>query len=155
MKKYFLFLAILVFAFCGNGERNSPGESAAHREEQTHKEGSQDTEKMVSEEPEDHEHPELHLSPDKQKEWGIILGNVARQSVSSTLDLPGILTVNQNRTAYISSYVRGKVIAHSADLGDRIHMGQSLVTINSPAFAQAQADFLRARAKYLLSQKEI
>jgi cobalt-zinc-cadmium efflux system membrane fusion protein len=64
------------------------------------------------------------------------------------------LTVNQNRTAHISSYVQGKVVSYTIDLGDRARSGQALITINSPAFARAQADFLRARANYLLSKKE-
>jgi cobalt-zinc-cadmium efflux system membrane fusion protein len=136
MKKYILFLAILFLVFCGSGKNNSAAE------------------KEKGAEPQDHEHPELHLPPEKQKEWGLSLEAVSKQDVSATLDLPGILTVNQNRTAHISSYVQGKVVSHSADLGDRIRKGQTLVTINSPEFAQAQANFLRSRAKYLLSKKE-
>lgn len=150
MKKYTLFFVILVLAFCGGGEKNAPGEQHVHEGE------SPAVEQSASDESEghDHEHPELHLPPEKQKEWGVILGAVAKQNVSSMLDLPGVLTVNQNRTAHISSYVQGKVVSHSTDLGDRVRKGQALVTINSLDFAQAQADFLRSRAKYLLSQKE-
>jgi cobalt-zinc-cadmium efflux system membrane fusion protein len=149
MKKYILFLAILVLACCGGGEKIEPGEQA-------HEEETQETQKskIDGSEGHDQEHSELKLSPDKQKEWGLTFVTVSTQNVSSQLDLPGILTVNQNRTAHISSYVQGKVVSHSADLGDKIRKGQAVVTINSPAFAQAQADFLRARANYLLGQKE-
>lgn len=150
MKKYMLFFVILVFTFCGGGENNTPGEQHVHQDE------SLAVGQSTADESEghDHEHHELHLSPEKQKEWGVLLGTVTKQSVSSMLDLPGVLTVNQNQTAHISSYVKGKVVSHSTDLGDWVRKGQALVTINSPEFAQAQADFLRARAKYLLSQKE-
>jgi len=149
MKKYILFLAILVLACCGGGEKIEPGEQA-------HEEEIQEAQKSEADGSEGHdqEHSELKLSPDKQKEWGLTFVTVSTQNVSSQLDLPGILTVNQNRTAHISSYVQGKVVSHSADLGDKIRKGQAVVTINSPAFAQAQADFLRARANYLLGQKE-
>jgi cobalt-zinc-cadmium efflux system membrane fusion protein len=64
------------------------------------------------------------------------------------------LAVNKNRTAHISSFVQGKIVSHPADLGDNVHKGQVLATINSPQFAKAQADFLQARARFLLSQKE-
>lgn len=145
MKKYILFLSILVLAFCGGGKKNAPGEQPVQQGEAEHThEGEQ----------EGHEHPELHLPPEKQKDWGVGLGMVSKQDISSMLVLPGVLTVNQNRTAHISSYVRGKVVSHTADLGDRVRIGQALVTINSPAFAQAQANFLRARANYFLGKKE-
>lgn len=164
MKKYILLLAILVLVFCGGGKNNAPATSHDHQlesgEQHVHQgEGEQEGHTHESEKEEDaeqaeHEHPELQLPPEKQKEWGIGLGTASKQDISSMLVLPGVLTVNQNRTAHISSYVHGKVVSHTADLGDRARTGQALVTINSPAFAQAQADFLRARANYLLSQKE-
>ena len=159
MKKYILFIAILALIFCGGGEKSESGEQHVQQGEEAHEHtGEEDhTHEAEIQEPADradHEHPELHLPPEKQKEWGIGLGTVSKQDVSSMLALPGILTVNQNQTAHISSYVPGKVVSHSADLGDRVRSAQALVTINSPAFAQAQADFLRSRANYLLSKKE-
>lgn len=141
MKRYLLYLSILALVFCGGGRTDEPG-------------GQQIPQEDEAGEPAEHEHPELHIPPEKQKEWGIELGTATKQEVSSVLVLPGILTVNQNRTARISSYVEGKVIHRSADLGDWIRKGQTLVTINSPEFAQAQADFLRARANYWLSKTE-
>ncbi len=140
MKKHVVFLIILFFAFCGGGNKTPPADSQI--QEPDHQEGEQ------------LDHPELQLSLEKQKEWGIVLDSVSKQNISSRLTLPGVLTVNQNRTAHISSFVQGKIVSHTADLGDYILKGQALVTINSPEFAQTQADFLRARAKYLLSQKE-
>lgn len=151
-----LIIIIIVLTFCGGGEKSEPTEQHGHQGEQTHEEISPAVGQNTGDESEGHDHelPELHIPPEKQKEWGITLGGVTKQSISSMLHLPGILTVNQNRTAHISSYVQGKVVSHSADLGDRVVKGQALVTINSLEFAQAQADFLRSRAKYLLSQKE-
>jgi len=149
MKKCILIFAVLVLIFCGGKDNTSPAGQHDHREEQAL---GTEREEFVTEE--DHEHQELEIPPDKQKEWGIRLGTVSEQDVSSILVLPGVLTVNQNRTAHISSYVQGKVVSPAADLGDRIGKGQALLTINSPEFAEAQADFLRARANYLLGQKE-
>ena len=160
MKKYILFLAILALVFCGGGKNKTPVEQQVQQGEEDHthegeQEGHiQEVEKVEAVEPADHEHQELHLPPEKQKEWGVSTGTVSKQDISSMLVLPGVLTVNQNQTAHISSYVHGKVVSHTADLGDRTHIGQALVTINSLEFAQAQADFLRARANYLLSKKE-
>ena len=151
MKKYILFLAIFALIFCRGGEKTEYGEQHVQQGEEDH---THEAEIQEPADQADHEHSELHLPPEKQKEWGVGLGTVSKQDISSMLVLPGILTVNQNQTAQISSYVPGKVVSHSADLGDRVRSGQALVTINSPAFAQAQADFLRSRANYLLSKKE-
>lgn len=100
------------------------------------------------------EHEELHLSPQRQKEWGIVVGTASSQELASKIQLPGILALNQNRTAHISSLVEGKVASLAVDLGDRAHKGQVLLTINSPDFAKAQADFLQTVAKLSLSRKE-
>ena len=158
MKKYILILAVLALIFCGGRENAVPVDQHDHQGEQAQEvereELTQEDERTADAEPADHEHQELQIPPEKQKDWGIILGTVSKQDISSVLVLPGILTVNQNRTAHISSYVQGKVVSPSADLGYRVRKGQALVTINSPEFAQAQADFLRARANYLLGQKE-
>ncbi len=158
MKKYILIFSVLVLIFCGSRENTAPAETHDHQGEQAQgmerEEYALEDEKAGGAEGADHEHQELEIPPEKQKEWGIRLGIVSKQNVSSVLVLPGVLTVNQNRTAHISSYVQGKVVSPTADLGDRIGKGQALVTINSPEFAEAQADFLRARANYLLGQKE-
>jgi cobalt-zinc-cadmium efflux system membrane fusion protein len=151
MKKFILFAAILVLIFCGEGKNNQPSEQHVHQREegQAQEAGHEEAGETAG-----HEHPELNVPSEKQKEWGVSLGTVSKQDVSSVLILPGVLTVNKNRTAYISSYIQGKVVNQSADLGDWVRKGQTLVTINSPEFAQAQADFLRARANYLLSKTE-
>lgn len=149
MKKYILFLAVLAFIFCGGHENSSVVEQNDLQGEHTH-----GVEEGVGGEEAEHEHEELQIPMERQKEWGIGLQTVSTKAIFKTLDLPGVLTVNQNRTAHISSFVQGKVVSHPADLGDRIRTGQTLVIINSPEFAQAQADFLRSRAEYLLGKKE-
>jgi cobalt-zinc-cadmium efflux system membrane fusion protein len=156
MKKIILFFLVLMLVFCGRQEKELPagtaGQQGNHeRLDSEAPEGAQEAEHLKSEE---HEHAELRVSPDKQKEWGIIIASASSQNISSAFELPGVLTVNQNKTAQISSFVRGKIVSYAVDLGDRVKEGDPLVIINSPEFAQAQANFLQARAKYLLSQKE-
>jgi len=143
MKKYIILLSILILASCGGGEKEIA--SSSHEHESLKPEES---------EQEEHEHPDLHLSPEKQKEWGIVVGTATKQDVTSEITLPGVLALNLNKTANISSFVQGKVISLATDLGDRVKKEQVLVTINSPEFVQAQAAFLEARAKLSLSRKE-
>lgn len=156
MKKYIFLLLIfslLIFISCRGSEKKAP---ASPPEQDAHEHEGQSHDAHVSEtaEPEESEHQDLHLSPQQQEEWGIVVGSAARQDVASKIKLPGILTLNQNKTAHISSLIGGKVSFLAADLGDRVRKGQLLLTINSPEFAQAQADFLQTVAKLNLSRKE-
>ena len=96
----------------------------------------------------------LAVSPETQKKWGVAVGPVPRVSVSSAVTLPGILGLNQSRTAQISPIVEGKVVEIRADLGDQVRKGQVLLVIHSPVFAQAQSAFLQAHAKLALARKE-
>jgi cobalt-zinc-cadmium efflux system membrane fusion protein len=135
MKKYIILIFLAVFAFCGSGEKKSSTSSPENDHE-------------------DHEHQELRLSLEKQKEWNIEIAEVSETTISSSITLPGVLALNQNKTATISSFAEGKVLSISADLGNRVRQRQVLLTINSPEFAQSQADFLLARARLKLSRKE-
>jgi len=155
MKKYIFLLSLfslLIFVSCGGGEKATP----ASPEQDTHEHEGQPSETQDPEaiETGEDEHQDLHLSPQKQKEWGIVVGSTTRQDVASKTKLPGILTLNQNKTAHISSLIGGKVASLAVDLGDRVRKGQLLLTINSPEFVQAQADFLQTVAKLNLSRKE-
>jgi cobalt-zinc-cadmium efflux system membrane fusion protein len=155
MKKIILLFSILLLTFCGGRDNDmGPGSTQQGHQEQLDREHPQDSQEAGYNPEEKNQHAELQVTSVQQKEWGIVLERASSQDISTAIELPGVLTVNQNRTAQISSFVQGKVVSYSVDLGDRVKKGQALVTINSPAFAQAQADFLQARAKYLLSQKE-
>ena len=145
MKKYVILLTILAFAFCGGGEDSTSPQAQIHKPQEGEPESEQ------------YRHggyEEMYLSAEKQKEWGIVLDSPLKETMGSRIILPGVINLNHNRTAHISSFVPGKVISLSADLGGRVGKGQALLTVNSPEFAQAKANFLQARAKLNLSYKE-
>ena len=96
----------------------------------------------------------LHLEPELVEAWGIKVGTISSSDISSRVILPGVVALNENRTAHISSFMEGKASKLSVDLGDNVRQGQTLVTLNSPAFAQAQASFLEANARFNFSQQE-
>jgi cobalt-zinc-cadmium efflux system membrane fusion protein len=104
--------------------------------------------------PERQSHREVRLSTELQTKWGIGLGRASKVSVSSAVTLPGVLALNQSRTAHISSLLEGKVVSVGADLGDQVRKNQVLLVVHSPAFAQAKTAFLQARARLNLSRQE-
>jgi len=148
MKKTIIILAILSFINCSQGVK-SANEDHKHLPEKV------DVQEINIHESENKgEHKDLRVSQENQKLWGIEIDTVDIQNISSRVILPGVMALNENRTAFITSFVKGKITQLSADLGDKVNKGKVLLTINSPEFAQAQADFLQARAKYNLSRKE-
>ncbi len=130
-------LALSLVASCvgdpqGGGSGDTPAEEAAL-------------------EADDHE---IHLESAQVEEWGIVPGVVGTTDLVSATDLPGVIELNQNHTAQISSYVDGKVLSLAVDLGSRVRQGQILLTVNSPAFSSAQAAYLEAYANYRFSSGE-
>ncbi len=160
MKKYIILLTVLLMVFCGGQKNDTPTtqneDTHEHGQEgQVHEEDETPAKpEHQAEEHEEDEHQDVHVSLEKQKEWGIKVGSAVLDDIISRISLPGVLVLNQNKTAHISSFVAGKVTALSVDLGTKVRQGQSVCTINSPEFAQAQADFLETRARLNLSQKD-
>ncbi len=104
--------------------------------------------------PEDEHEDELHLEPEQLEAWGIRLGPVGRTTIAAELTLPGALTFNENRTAKVAPLVAGQISSLQVDLGSRVARGQTLATLNSPEFTQAQTRFLQAFAQAELSRKD-
>ncbi len=52
---------------------------------------------------------------DKQKAWGIRVGHVHRESLTALVVLPGVLALNDNRTAHVSAFVHGQIADLSTD----------------------------------------
>jgi membrane fusion protein, heavy metal efflux system len=98
---------------------------------------------------------EIRVSPEMQKKWGLVTGPVERLTVTGAVTLPGIITLNQQRTALITSLIEGRVTSVGADLGDQVRAGQVLAVLHSPALAQAQTAFLQASARRAVARREL
>jgi len=138
LKKYYLLLLIisLSFFFC---------------------KGEKETELAQQSPPSDHhheEHTDIKVPLSKQKQWGIKIGEVSAINISSKINLPGVISLNQNKTAHISSLVPGKIVSLLTDLGDRVSQGQRLLVLNSPQFSTAKAEFFQSKTNLDLKQKE-
>lgn len=136
MRKYLIFCVILSLTFCKGGK--APDKASKPNQEVLYYEG----------------HKDIRVPSEKQKQWGIELGKVTEINVSSRFDLPGVISLNQNKTAHISSLVEGKVLSLLTDLGDYVQKGQPLLILNSPQFSRAKAEFFQSKTNLNLKQKE-
>jgi cobalt-zinc-cadmium efflux system membrane fusion protein len=154
MKKLIILLSIVLLIFCGGGKQDvsTPADTHEHGEDaHVH---AEDELQQATQTHEGEEHVHLEISPERQKEWGIMTGSPVLQNISSRITLPGSLSLNSNKSAHITSFVHGQISVLSADLGQKVSQRQRLVTINSPDFGKAQADFLETRAALNHSQQE-
>ncbi|HEY3381754.1 MAG TPA: efflux RND transporter periplasmic adaptor subunit [Vicinamibacterales bacterium] len=139
IRRFSLLLFLLLVAGCGPGAA-PPAERTATPPAEAARRGAP---------------RELRVAGDLQKKWGLVTGPVARLSVSGALTLPGVIALNQQRTAQISSVLEGKVTSIGADLGDRVQKNQVMLVLHSPAFAQAQTAFLQAAARRTVARREL
>jgi len=68
-------------------------------------------------------------------------------TATESVELPGELLVNEDRTARVSAPERGRVLTVNANIGDRVHRGQVLATIQSDLATGARADRAKAMAE--------
>ena len=98
----------------------------------------------VDDEHEGEELHELRVEAEDVEAWGVQVGPVGHTTISAEMTLPGVLSVNENRTALIAPLVAGQIARLAVDLGSRVRAGQTLATLNAPEFTRAQTEFLQA-----------
>jgi membrane fusion protein, heavy metal efflux system len=66
-------------------------------------------------------------------------------TAASTIELPGQLVPNEDRTSYVGAPAEGRVITVHVRPGDRVTQGQVLVTLKGAEASVAAADFDKAK----------
>ncbi len=120
----------LMFALAVHGAAMA-GEAHDHGEEHAHEEAAA-----------------LTLSPEQIATAGIRSEPVRKAPLPIVIEAPGIVQRNAWRMADITARAAGIIHARHARLGEQVRHGQRLVTLQSPALAMAQADYLKARADF-------
>jgi membrane fusion protein, heavy metal efflux system len=69
------------------------------------------------------------------------------REVAATMELPGRLVPNEDRTARLGAPAQGRVVTVHVAPGDRVSRGQPLVTLQSQAASAARADDAKAVAE--------
>lgn len=130
-------LAALVSAACNRTTTTTPAAAAAAKSDA--KPGAR----------------ELRVAPELQKKWGLSTGAVSRVSVSGAVTLPGVLALNQLRTARVSSLLEGTVSAVNVDQGQQVRKGDALLVLQSPALAEAESGYIQAHARRAVARREL
>ena len=84
------------------------------------------------------------LSPAATKEAGLRVEAAATAMVRDTIEAPGVLSLDERRTARIASQVEGKVLEVFVEIGDRVPAGRELAHMISPVVHEAWAAYRKA-----------
>ena len=97
----------------------------------------------------------VQLTKEATERAGIELAEVATQSVSDRLRLPGVVEPNAYRQVSVTPLVGGRVVGVSAQLGDRVRKGASLAQVYSPEVAEARTKYVSAKAMLDAHDREL
>ena len=89
----------------------------------------------------------VSLGEAAQKQAGISTERAKRLTRSDRVLAPGVLTLDEKRTARLGSMVAGMVVKAYAEVGDRVSTGQVLAEMHSHVVHDAWADYRKAVAE--------
>ena len=89
----------------------------------------------------------ITLTPEMAERAGISTVAATAGTAAAQLRIPGVVQPNAYREVVVTSLVSGRVTQVHAELGARVNAQDPLATIYSPELADAQTDFIAARAE--------
>lgn len=94
----------------------------------------------------------VRLSEEQQKQLGIQVAKVGPGVLANYLELPGEVSINNDRLAHVVPRLSGIVREVRKSVGDAVHQGEILAVIESRELADVQAEYLAAIEKMGLAQ---
>ncbi len=95
----------------------------------------------------------LRFAPDAPQLTYLNIQPVEMGQVPLLEALQGRVGYNEDMTSRITAPINGRVIKIQAELGDRVNIGQPLLTLDAPDYAQASADAHHAQADLQLKKQ--
>jgi cobalt-zinc-cadmium efflux system membrane fusion protein len=116
------------------GEKGAPGEAKA--ESKAHKE---DEEKIA-------------FTDEQVKAAGMAIESAGPARIKTSLQLPGEIKFNEDRTAHVVPRVAGVVDSVSANLGQEVKRGQVLAVLSSPGLSEQRSALQSAQRRLELAR---
>lgn len=133
-----VWTAAFLIAACGvepPEKHDEPGHDTPGHEEPGHAEGA------------------VELTPEAASRAGIRTAPVIERVMEGELATTGQVDFDQTRLAHVSPRITGRVHRVSARLGETVCAGETLAEIDSIELGRTKAEFLQARARLELAQK--
>lgn len=87
------------------------------------------------------------MSEAAQKQAGVAVGQVERRVIPETIEAPGQLVFNEDRTWHIGAIISGRVVEVKAGVGDHVQAEQVLARLFSEGVHEARAAYFKALAQ--------
>lgn len=88
----------------------------------------------------------------QMKTAGVSIETAGPAVIRSTLQMPGEIKFNEDRTAHVVPRVAGVVESVPVDLGQQVRKGQVLAVISSPAISEQRAELQAAQKRLQLAR---
>jgi cobalt-zinc-cadmium efflux system membrane fusion protein len=95
---------------------------------------------------------QIELSAEQIAAAGITTGHATEASITQSVQLPGEVRFNDDRTAHIVPRLPGVAESVSANLGQQVRKGEVLAVISSPELAELRSTELAARKRLDLAR---
>jgi cobalt-zinc-cadmium efflux system membrane fusion protein len=97
----------------------------------------------------------VHLSKEAQKASGVEVMAVALEPFSAPIEATAAIELDGDRVAKISARTSGRLVKIAASQGDAVKTGQALAWFDSPELGQAWAEYVKAKGRTDLAQKNL
>lgn len=95
---------------------------------------------------------QIAMSDAQVKAAGITVAQASSGALQSTLQLPGEIRFNEDRTAHVVPRVAGVVENVSANLGQRVRKGHTLAVISSASVSEQRSELQAAQQRLQLAR---
>ncbi len=97
----------------------------------------------------------VELSDAAIREAGLKVEPAATEQVQDAIEAPGVVALDERRTARIGSQVEGKVLEVFVEIGDRVNAGRELAHMISPVVHDAWAAYRKAVSERRRAETEL
>ncbi|KIQ36828.1 cytochrome C peroxidase [Variovorax paradoxus] len=139
----------------GHGDKEHHGEEA--READAREKGAPAEAKAETKENKEHkEHKEgeekIAFTDEQVKAAGLSIESAGPARIKTSLQLPGEIKFNEDRTAHVVPRVAGVVDSVSANLGQEVRRGQVLAVLSSPGLSEQRSALQSAQRRLELAR---
>jgi cobalt-zinc-cadmium efflux system membrane fusion protein len=143
--------ALILRTAPGRPEAGGHSESAGHAEGEHHEEGKDEHHEEGKGEHKEGEE-KIAFTDEQLKAAGVAVDNAGPARIKSSVQLPGEIKFNEDRTAHVVPRVGGVVESVSANLGQEVKRGQVLAVLSSPALSEQRSELQSAQRRLELAR---
>ena len=102
----------------------------------------------------EHGEQELTLTTEEAERAGVNVEAVKAQPLGETIVVTATIRPDQDRLAHVAARIEGRITSVPAKLGDTVHAGQTLATLDSVAVGEAHAAWNQAQAELGIAEAD-